>query len=152
MNELLQVIIQREVNRQIIAHKVKRILGDHDLSLSSGAHVRRVKADCDRVMRELLAGEFSEVKERVFIVLCKGDEDDFIAQINRSIKGCCIILVHLKSWATDPAFSERHTGLRDLIRHELLHAEIKRGDKDPLFQAELKRRGIGYKLRRHEYA
>lgn len=151
MSELLQVIIQREVGRQIIARKIKEILGDHDLSFSTGAHVRRVKADCERVVRELLDSEFRNVKERVFIVLCKGDEDDFIAQINRSIKGCCIILVHLKSWATDPAFSENGS-LKNLLSHELLHAEMKLEDKDPLFQAELKRRGIGYKLRRHEYA
>lgn len=142
MSELLQVIIQREVDRQIIPYKIKKILGNHNLSLSSGAHVRRVKADCERVVRELLAGEFSTVKERVFIVLCKGDEDDFMAQIYRSIKGCCVILVHLRSWARDPEFSERPSGLKALMSHELLHAEMKRGDEDPVFKAELKRRNL----------
>ena len=142
MNKLLQVIIQREIGRQLIGRKIKKIFGGHDLSFSTGEFVRRVKADCERVLRELLNSEFRNVKERVFIVLCKGDEDDFMAQINRSIKGCCIILVHLRSWARDPGFSERHTGLRDLMRHELLHAEMKLGDKDPDFKAELKRRNL----------
>ena len=141
MNELQQFIIQREIDRQLIAHKIKKILGGHDLSFSSGAFVRRIKADCERVMRELLGSEFRNVKERVFIVLCKGDEDDFMAQINRSIKGCCVILVHLRSWARDPEFS-KNGSLKNLLRHELLHAEMKLGDKDPAFKAELKRRNL----------
>lgn len=138
----LQQIIQWAAMQHSIARSLKRISETHDLVFSSGEFVLRVRADCERMVEELLAGEFSTVKENISIVLCKGPGDKFKAQLNWIMHGCFVILVHLKSWAWEPGFSERRTGLRDLMRHELLHLEMKRGDEDPVFQAELKRRNL----------
>lgn len=141
MNELQQ-IIQRSAMQYSIARSLKRISETRDLVFSSGEFVLRVRADCERMVEELLAGEFSTVKDNISIILCKGPEDKFNAEIHWIMKNSFVILVHLKSWAWDPNFTERRTGLRDLMRHELLHLEMKMGDEDPAFKAELKRRDL----------
>lgn len=90
-------------------------------------------AEVVRVLKELLSGEFAEVKERKFKVILKKPSGGGLASVNK-VDGKVLLWI-------DPAFHEQ--SLRPLLRHELLH--VLTGfldDGDPAFKAQARKRKI----------
>ena len=95
------------------------------------------KREVEAVLRELLAGEFKEIKERKFKVVLK--RLDGIAS-TFSNDGTAYISINSDYWEKHPTFGE--TGLRSVLAHELLHALSGLRDEDPRFKVEARQRGI----------
>ena len=98
--------------------------------------MRRVK----RILKDLLTGEFQdEIKEESFLIR--------ITKLEKGINACVSmwanpVLIELNSerWERHPELADYK--IRETLRHEILHVLLKKGDKDPLFIAEAKRRDI----------
>jgi len=95
-----------------------------------------------KILRELLNGKFKdEIQERRFLVRIKKLECGCNAQVFRKADPV-IIELNEEYWERHPELDDHNnTRLRKTLIHELTHVAIDKGDKDPLFELELKRRG-----------
>jgi len=98
--------------------------------------------DCVQVLEKLLATEFTDVKDKIVIMLDFVDRRDRAGDVetNWIFKGIALIRIQTRNWLLYPDFTKRY--LVSLIRHELLHLSTGLGDDDPEFQKEARRRGI----------
>ena len=96
-------------------------------------------AEVERILRELLTNEFSEVKETKFKVMLRKPETGGCGAVNK-VDGRVCLWINPENWERDPDFSKE--SLKSLISHELLHVETGLDDDDPLFRLVAKKRGI----------
>jgi len=100
---------------------------------------------CREVMNELLETEF---KEKIKKTACLGIREIPVGKSGTAVEAH-IYMRLLRYWAViyinkacwnKSGFGEQE--IRDILRHELLHLELMKGDDDPEFRKEAKRRGI----------
>lgn len=109
------------------------------LSAVKGKSLAEIRgAEIERVLKELLAGEFAEVKETKFKVMLKKPSGGGLASINK-VEDQVYIWVDPENWKH--SFSKEI--IRSLMRHELLHLELGlMDDADPRFKQAARERGI----------
>lgn len=99
---------------------------------------------CESILKDLLKGEFSEIKDTVHIALVfveiKASADVEWDWIFKNL-GHCIIRVRAMNWLEHKDFYT--SGALELVlRHELLHILTRLSDGDSKFEEEARRRGI----------
>lgn len=127
--------------KQFVDARLQAVLKDYEAVKITGKRSAKIYGDCERILQELLRGEFKGLKESVFIVLVEKTADSFDAQLRWVLPDIWLIVIHIRNWNRDEGFSE-NGGLRNLLRHELLHLETKWPDDNRLFRCELQSRQI----------
>lgn len=102
---------------------------------------------CREILKELMQAEFKgKIKKVVYLTLEEingekpGDATNAEVYFRFLHDDMAAIVVNKYYWS-QVDFDEQK--LRNTLRHELLHLELKRLDDDPVFRNEAQRRGIG---------
>ena len=108
-------------------------------------------AECAGILKELMRTEFKAIKEPVRL-LAGRLSDSGIAETYPygRIGGERVIILSIDNWADNVSRYYGHgrlsyDSIREDLRHELLHLELKRRDSDPEFIREATQRGIKLK-------
>jgi hypothetical protein len=114
----------------------------------------------NKILKELLDGEFKDLHPRPKIKwrkskhydLCTGDtmgrciyDGANVAWVRECVETGeyePVIYLNMGFEGMQQALREDEEYLRDTLRHECLHLLLKRGDDDPVFRAEMKKRGL----------
>lgn len=96
------------------------------------------KREVKRVLKELLNTEFKGIRERKFKIVLKRLDRTLAETFTRD--GTVYISINISYWEQHPDFSK--SGLRAILRHELLHALTGYGDSDVRFKVAARQRNI----------
>ena len=92
------------------------------------------------ILEGLLNGEFLDlIEERKYLIIITKLEKGVNALVRYGADPVTIKL-NSERWEKHPELADYY--IRETLRHEILHVLLKKGDKDPLFIAEAKRRDI----------
>lgn len=114
------------------------------LEVVQGKDVQDIRGEeVTEILKELWNGEFEDdIKEaKASIDLRERPGDRSLADIKVK-NGKVILWINPQNWENNPNFT-KEGGLRNLIRHELLHVALNEADdEDPIFKMVAKQKGI----------
>lgn len=114
------------------------------LEVVQGKDVQDIRGEeVTEILKELWNGEFEDdIKEaKASIDLRERPGDRSLADIKVK-NGKIILWINPQNWENNPNFT-KEGGLRNLIRHELLHVALNEADdEDPIFKMVAKQKGI----------